>query len=347
MECTVDRYRSTQEVEKYYAKSKVRDYLSAATPSEFLTPPLGLLLSASFHRPFSTLLDSRVYFRDYMDHLLHEHYRLRDELQAIETENEKRALLLNLSVLWQHSMGSTATQTDAPIEHKDSSKLRDYEIKLSMLQLQLSTKEKVHEARVDELKDEISRLKSHLSQSGTSSKKDFPSVFSLKIVSPPSLSGRSVSLNSNFFSPDRSIFNSTSPLFPSSKGSDSLASILALASLKLSQSDGGKAFSPPSSADLTPVRTVHEAEEAPLTKESAESGRPEKPKKKKLRLVSLSNSKHGDEPKLLPEEPDHADTLDMYKDENFEHHSSSPLKPPQLRVTSSEPAVKKRHVFKI
>lgn len=282
-----------------------------------------------------------------MDHLLHEHYRLRDELQAIETENEKRALLLNLSVLWQYSMGSSATQTDAPVEHKVSSKLRDYEIKLSMLQLQLSTKEKVHEARVDELKDEISRLKSHLSQTAISSKKDFPSVFGLKIVSPPSLSGRSVSLNSNFFSPDRSIFNSTSPLFPSSKGSDSMASILALASLKLSQSEGGKAFSPSSSADLTPVRTALESEEAPLSKEGTGSSRSEKPKKKKLRLVSLSNSKPGEEAKLLPEETDHADTLDMYKDENFELHSSSPLKAPQLLVSSAEPAVKKRHIFKI
>lgn len=222
-----------------------------------------------------------------MDVQIDEHFRLQEQVRIIDRENESRKLLVRLAVLRLLSLNGANTSTQKP--HKDknqkqtappsqeaadnmSEKLRDYELRISVLKLQLSTKEKVHEAQIDELKDLAALLQKQLDEANsinlerktiTSGKRWTKPMF----MSPPSSSGRSVSLGSKFLSPNLSVFSAASPVFTKLKvikgkgnsfsdfGSEPIA---AKASLKLSQTEKKTPdvyfSSPTSSVESTPIK---------------------------------------------------------------------------------------------
>lgn len=227
-----------------------------------------------------------------MDSQIDEHFRLQEQIHIIDRENESRKLLVRLAVLRLLSLPGTQTPTQKPhkvteqtqtasqgIPDNVSEKLRDYELRISVLKLQLSTKEKVHEAQIDEMKDLAAMLQKQLDEANSVNlerktmnlgKKWIKPMF----ISPPTSSGRSVSLGSMLQSPKSSVFSTASPVFTKLKvlkgkgnsfadfGSESIAS---KASLKLSLSEKKKPqvyfSSPTSSAESTPIKSAeHEAE---------------------------------------------------------------------------------------
>lgn len=158
-----------------------------------------------------------------MKDLIDEHFRLRLELDQIEAENRTRNMLIHLCTLKVLSLRK-GVQTP-PTPEKDAKdtekKLLEYELRVSVLKLQLSTKEKVHEAQIDELKDVVADLRKQLDEQApkTRERTGGTSVLSSRssILSPPSSSGRvaggrSISAGSSFLMPSRSVFDEQAPL---------------------------------------------------------------------------------------------------------------------------------------
>lgn len=218
-----------------------------------------------------------------MDLLLDEHFRLQEQVRSIEIKDESRKLLIRLAVLKMLSLrGSDSTkstkqqqspQPTSTIPENISEKLHDYELRISVLKLQLSTKEKVHEAQVDELKDLVGQLQKQLDERTSIEPK--PRLVSNPVrtynrtsfLSPPTSSGRLMSMSSRLLSPGQSVFSATSPIFAKlevikGKGNSfadfGLESIASKASLKLSQTEEKKKkpevyfSSPNSSVESTP-----------------------------------------------------------------------------------------------
>ncbi|SGZ55590.1 CIC11C00000000797 [Sungouiella intermedia] len=237
-----------------------------------------------------------------MDLQIDEHFRLQEQVRGVDRENESRKLLIRLAVLKLLSLQNSAQRADKQNQQTQqtpptsqgllgnaSEKLRDYELRISVLKLQLSTKEKVHEAQIDELKDLVALLQKQLDEvnSVRSERKVAPlgsKWTKPNFMSPPTSSGRSVSLGNKFLSPNLSVFSGASPVFTKQKilkgkgnsfadfGAESIAS---QASLKLSQSEKTEKpvyfSSPTSSVESTPIK------KAPIEKniEPAVSAEPE------------------------------------------------------------------------
>lgn len=195
-----------------------------------------------------------------MKDLIDEHFRLRRQLDLIEAESNTRNMLINLCTLKVLSLRK-GVQTP-PTPEKDANdvekKLLDYELRVSVLKLQLSTKEKVHEAQIDELKDVVADLRKQLNENVPRPKDRLGGTGSVhssrtNILSPPSSSGRqmggrSISAGSTFLSPSRSVFTDQVPLGRKKrvlKLKDTtpidfgISSILSQASLKLSDTKRG------------------------------------------------------------------------------------------------------------
>lgn len=328
--------------------------------------------------------------------LIDEHYRLRQTLRDIENEDADRRRLIQLcvfkmltlkSTIEPESKTNTATKTAPAVAAKAAAalpeKLHDYELRISVLKQQLSTKEKVHEAQVDELKERVAYLQTQLDE------KEPARAGRPKILSPPLSAGNSRSLlaQSGFGKPTiaHSIF---SPLarpnllkgkgnsFSSSKSPFGL-NFASQASLKLSQSESTKTnayFSSPNTStsfEQTPSRNPakltklddHENPAANLTLANMTSEGDEtfqtangsitlvsgKKKKKKIQLLSSEASKvildlQG---KGLHVEDEDLNSLNYYEDENFKDETKhSPVRAKRPLEGGEEPA-KKRHVFKI
>lgn len=216
--------------------------------------------------------------------LIDKHFRLQEEVKTIERENESRKLLIRLAVLRVLSLRapekSKGTKLETPpslagsVPADATKKLHDYELRISVLKLQLSTKEKVHEAQVDELKDLIALLQKQIDENATSvpARRNVSNPVSLwsktSLISPPTSSGRSISLGSRLLSPSKSVFNTALPVFKrlkvfNVKGNSfndlGIESIASSASLKLSQTNSAKTngayfSSPNSSVENSPVK---------------------------------------------------------------------------------------------
>lgn len=224
--------------------------------------------------------------------LLTEHERLQEQVGLIEAQDESRKNLIKLAVLRMLSLNDSprpiSTNEPPPtppapaVPEGLSQKLHDYELRISVLKLQLSTKEKVHDAQVDELKELVALLQKQLDEASHAQPKQRHVSNpvrawsrSASILSPPSSSGRSISLSSKLLSPGQSMFSMASPVFArqkmaGGKGNSfsdlAFESIASKASLKLSQTDEKKKSnayftSPNSSAESTPVKRPGSATE--------------------------------------------------------------------------------------
>lgn len=213
-----------------------------------------------------------------METLLDEHYRLKQQLSELEAENTSRNLLIHLctlKVLALHQKDAPQTQAAPKTDAKDletEKKLLDYELRVSVLKLQLSTKEKLHEAQIDELKDLVAELRKKLDEATAAAPKTRAvsgsslAMSRSSILSPPNSSGRlgerSVSAGSTFLSPNQSMFSGASPIFKKKRSGNAAAridfgvsSLVSQASLKLSQTEKKAGFSPAnSSVESTPSK---------------------------------------------------------------------------------------------
>ena len=230
-----------------------------------------------------------------METLLDEHYRLKQQLSELEAENASRNLLIHLctlKVLALHQKDAPQTQAAPKTDAKDletEKKLLDYELRVSVLKLQLSTKEKLHEAQIDELKDLVAELRKKLDEATAAAPKTRAvsgsslAMSRSSILSPPNSSGRlgerSVSAGSTFLSPNQSMFSGASPIFKKKRSGNAapridfgVSSLVSQASLKLSQTEKKAGFSPAnSSVDSTPSKPeTDDAERG--TGEEAEDG---------------------------------------------------------------------------
>lgn len=201
---------------------------------------------------------------------------LQQQIQEIERQNETRKLLIKLAVVRMLGLIEKPTvQSPQSLPDNVSEKLHDYELRVSVLKLQLSTKEKVHEAQVDELKDLVALLQKQLDETTKNDVRSrlvsnpTRSLSRTTFFSPPSSAGRSVSLSGKILSPGRSVLSGSSPVFTKLRifeGKDrsfgDFEMIASQASLKLSQNSKKipeRYFSSPtSSVESTPKRGTEE-----------------------------------------------------------------------------------------
>lgn len=231
-----------------------------------------------------------------METLLDEHYRLKQQLSELEAENTSRNLLIHLctlKVLALHQKDAPQTQAAPKTDAKDletEKKLLDYELRVSVLKLQLSTKEKLHEAQIDELKDLVAELRKKLDEATAAAPKTRAvsgsslAMSRSSILSPPNSSGRlgerSVSAGSTFLSPNQSMFAGASPIFKKKRSGNAapridfgVSSLVSQASLKLSQTEKKTGFSPAnSSVESTPSKPETDDAERGTGEEVAEDG---------------------------------------------------------------------------
>lgn len=231
-----------------------------------------------------------------METLLDEHYRLKQQLSELEAENTSRNLLIHLctlKVLALHQKDAPQTQAAPNTDTKDletEKKLLDYELRVSVLKLQLSTKEKLHEAQIDELKDLVAELRKKLDEATAAAPKTRAvsgsslAMSRSSILSPPNSSGRlgerSVSAGSTFLSPNQSMFSGASPIFKKKRSGNAapridfgVSSLVSQASLKLSQTEKKAGFSPAnSSVESTPSKPETDDAERGTGEEVAEDG---------------------------------------------------------------------------
>lgn len=103
-----------------------------------------------------------------MEFLTEEHYRLKSKLRDLDHQEELRKSLIRLCAykLVSLSKKGKGGETLKPVEPVNvnalTEKVHDYERRVSVLKQQLSTKEKVHEAMVDELRNTIADLNRQL-----------------------------------------------------------------------------------------------------------------------------------------------------------------------------------------
>lgn len=103
-----------------------------------------------------------------MNFLTEEHHRLQTKLKELDYQEQTRKSLIRLCVYRLIALKNGLSETPAAElanANALTEKVHDYERRVSVLKQQLSTKEKVHEALVDELKSTIADLNRQLEQS--------------------------------------------------------------------------------------------------------------------------------------------------------------------------------------
>lgn len=316
-----------------------------------------------------------------IESLLELHYSLAENLRDLEHEDESRKALIRLCVVRAHtfqprSQGliTSAEQTASSVPTSESQeiqrKLRDYELRISVLKLQLSTKEMAHEAQVDELKEVVKNLRGQIRTSSAAKIVSAGrSIEKPRLASPPSSTGAArESAIAN-----RSIFSVVSPSFSmllkgkgNSFADSGLDSIASQATLKLSQK--AAVFSANSSSESTPSRN---RTDEPFSGKLAKSGpdasgsdnddtfqsanttfsdSSQKKRKRKVQLLSTEASKlildlQG---KGLHVEDENLNSLNYYQDDNFLDDTALPVRALERPSEAAQgPPSKKRHVFKI
>ncbi|KAG5420403.1 hypothetical protein I9W82_002284 [Candida metapsilosis] len=100
--------------------------------------------------------------------LISKHYELREKIQNLVHEDQERKNLikssvLRLCILKQGDGARTKKSTKgSPTKHVASSTTKDYEIELNKLKQEYSTKSKLHDAKLQSLKQENERLKAQV-----------------------------------------------------------------------------------------------------------------------------------------------------------------------------------------
>lgn len=325
-----------------------------------------------------------------MNFLAEEHYRLKNKLRDLDHQESIRrslVLLCAYKLVALSKSGSMGPRAEPQNANALTEKVHDYERRVSVLKQQLSTKEKVHEAVVDDLKSTVAELNKQLELN--SRQPTGPPKRSSFLSPPQSARQRSMPqfTDHSFLSPgdSKSVFSKLlfSPVLsrPSLAGvtapplgtkAKSLRESLAVQEKSQAEPAAPNVFSSPaSSTEGTPKKGQAEEIEANLTtvnhdtfdEESFRSASadllnraiaiPKKGKKSKIRLLSTEASRapldhHG---KGLLVEDEEINSLDFYNDDNFaEDNHSSPLRPAKRpREESEEPeeTPRKKHVFKI
>lgn len=185
-------------------------------PSAVPTAMLGILSHGGFSRSNPRIQTNIIYYQHHMDTLLRKHYELRQELRGLEYEEVERKRLVELCVvrILSQSHKSTATLQPQTINQGTTEKLRELERRISVLKQQIATKDTVHEAKVEQLKDTINDLRRELNEkSSDSTKLKFGKA---TLLSPPGSSGGRTALpnlsDTSMFSPGsegRSVFQKT------------------------------------------------------------------------------------------------------------------------------------------
>lgn len=266
-----------------------------------------------------------------MNFLSEEHYRLRSKLKELDHQDEIRkslVLLCAYKILALSKGGSIGPSVTPVNPNALTEKVHDYERRVSVLKQQLSTKEKVHEAVVDDLKNTVAELNKQLEH--TTRQSTAPLKRS-SFLSPPQTAGHHKSMpqftDHSFFSPGdtKSVFSKLlfSPVLSrpnlagarapplGTKARSLRESLAAQEKSQLEPVQPNVFSSPASSAEATPIKRAQaEAEiEANLTtvnhsttldEESFRSASaellsrpiaiPGKSKKSKIRLLSTEAS---------------------------------------------------------
>lgn len=256
-----------------------------------------------------------------------------------------------------------------PSRERAITKLNEYERRIFVLKLELSTKEQAHEAKIDQLNGLIDRLQTRIDEID----KDKQNHARVPLVRPhtsPLVLFTQTSAARSFLTAKGNTVVVKSPFAESMSkdgflaGSD-LAKIASKATLKLSKDKdlrkGDTLFSPSnSSAESTPLKaskTLHinlssssligpsDADDTFQTANGTFAEGVEKKTKRRVRLLSSQASKVSlSDP--APETED-VNSLDYYLDANFAE-DISPLRTNKRPLEDGkEPSTKKRHVFKI
>lgn len=322
--------------------------------------------------------------------LLNEHYRLTQEIQNIEQENENRKRLIRLcvlKVLTLNQIPPPKTTGPASPENALPEKLHEYELRISVLKQQLSTKEKVHEAQVDELKELVAHLQKQVEE-----KKDPKLRLGPKFLSPPTSAGhpRSISVGNRPFSASlKSTFSQpffspvTKPNILGGKGNSFAATgkspgfganFASQASWKLSQTEDAKKdafFSSPNtstsvestpsrnklsetaddpSANLTLANLSHNTSDDTFVSANGSLGQfTLKKKKKRIQLLSSEASRLmvDNQGKGLHVEDEDLNSLNYYQDDNFKEDTTVSPVRTKRPLEDAEEPPRKKHVFKI
>lgn len=313
------------------------------------------------------------------------HSDLAAKLHSVEVKDVERKALIHTCLLKAYDLSlnsknpkRSATTEEPSFPYKNGSdtgheqalkKLNEYQRRVFVLKLELSTKEQAHEAKIDSLNALIDRLQERVDEAEAAK-----SLFSHKPIARPHTNPAAVKHDAtvrSFSSTQRGPVINNSPFAGDlSRGSflagSDLAKIASKATLKLSRANkapqlGDVLFSPNnSSAESTPVKAIKkfdinlssssllgssEVEDSFQTANGTFGDSAEKKKKRRIRLLSSQASK-------VPlsesaREGDDVNSLDYYLDANFEHESSPVRSNKRVLEEPQEPPAKKRHVFKI
>lgn len=316
------------------------------------------------------------------------HSDLEANLHKIELRDVERKALIHTCLLKAYDLSlntkhptktAETTSTEEPFQMKsglDSSheqalkKLNEYQRRVFVLKLELSTKEQAHEAKLDSLNSLIDNLQERL-DAAEATKTELSHKPGARPHSAPSVIKSHNTTVRSFSSTQRRPMISNSPFAGDlSRGSflagSDLARIASKATLKLSKDSkapllGDVLFSPNnSSAESTPVKAIKkfdinlssssllgssEVEDSFQTANGTFGDNTEKKKKRRIRLLSSQASKVPISDSVR--ENDDVNSLDYYLDANFENESSPVRSNKRILEDSQEPPTKKRHVFKI
>lgn len=267
-------------------------------------------------------------------------------------------------------------------QEKTLKKLHDYERRVFVLKLEISTKEQAHEAKLDQLNTLIDKLQARIDQFESTSSSLVKNILNRPHTSPLLMASRPTTVMSTSAAKRVPVINQSPFSGDLSRtsflsGSD-FAKIASKATLKLSRDVESRPnailFSPnTSSTESTPKRdneSTHKRDTEPksdinkqdlnlsssslISSESEETFQTangtfgegaEKKKKRRIRLLSSQASKVS----LSETTPgtDDVNSLDYYLDANFEDEVSPLPTAKRALEDNPEPPAKKRHVFKI
>lgn len=324
------------------------------------------------------------------------HNRLAAKLHEIELKDTERKALIHTCLLkaFELSLNSKDSQNGKPLKNGKKSKtteeqslqiksgldysheqalkkLNEYQRRVFVLKLELSTKEQAHEAKIDSLNALIDRLQEQANDAQSSQNQLSHKLMVRPHTTPSAHKSQNNTTVRSFLSTQRGPVINNSPFAADlSRGSflagSDLAKIASKATLKLSKDTkapllGDVLFSPNnSSAESTPVKSIKkfdinlssssllgssEVEESFQTANGTFGDNTEKKKKRRIRLLSSQASKVPLSDSVRENED--VNSLDYYLDANFEEESSPVRSNKRLLEDSQEPPAKKRHVFKI
>lgn len=314
---------------------------------------------------------------------------LADEIHKIEMETSHTNALIRTCLLkafeictsQKHSHSTNNSIKSSPKKlslspHKDWNgvsqeqtlkKLNEYERRVFVLKLELSTKEQAHEAKVDQLNTLIDKLQARIDDMDKIKPRMASNTFTRPHTTPLDMYTQrhaSKSLISTKKLPEitQSPFSGDTTKGSLFGGSD-LSKIASKATLKLSKDKDNKPiaglFSPNnSSAESTPMKQNKkdlnlssssilgsELEDTFQTANGTFGDGAERKKKRRIKLLSSQASKVPTSD-ILHDDAD-VNSLDYYLDANFHEDSSPSRATKRVLEDSLEPPAKKRHVFKI